>query len=947
MSKTKKSHSRSRSASRSRSHSDSRSRSRSKSSSRSRSRKRRYESRSHSRSRSHSPFHNRKRNHIREYQNQHEFRGNHRGFRRPYYFRGRGQGFFRGRFQRGGRGGYNNYRPKNWQNFRQHPHQQQHQQQQQQYHLKSPKRGRSRSRTPKKQSSSPQSRSHSRRSDRSSSGRSPLSHHSSSSNSGSAKHSCRDVREDVSAPKDTHDQGEGDGALAAQVGGSSLAEENADGGRTLENCQVLKNHDTSPKKTSPQVCSSVIVGQADSVTNETSPSHKSSNAPNNGATTWQNVATVPPTKSPIKKSPVFNGLGLFSNVDQQTDDTVAISAAFLKFLEEQKSKKQAPAWENNTHKDKSNGELVRDKESNGGIFDNGSGIGLSRTPDHGNTGEEKKYKFVKKCEGNMPSISGTQRGPQNGPPFLHEDGEEEDEEIEISDKMRDMENNPSKSKSKVTLSAREMFEERIRRLQDMAWDDELEALLLCHKQEKAANILSALSKRDQISVMFKDPSLEKLSKVKRKEKSTMNYSSKPAMLSNKISENHEQEMFVVMSEESPPRAAEKRGTEFSVRMDSLSDDLARSSVLTNERRNLLDFVHLNKKDWEFHSVLQHLQAQQSTRSPSELFAQHIVSIVHHIKAQYFPSSGMTLNDRFAVYQRRAAEKEFMKQRKSPEIHRRIDVSPSAFKRHSLLFDEMKSSLENSFKVDGKKSKGDSMDLRLDIERRKKYLSGESDHKEEEYKERVSRESPESCKEISTEKVSKHHKKMKKSKKKRERSQSSSSSTSSSSVYHEEEAVIKAKGSNKTRLGFREYGEPMERGQKRGGFLRMRGRSWNRVNFHGNSNGNDAQMNMSAKNEDWDTEYTPQSNKYFLHSERDGDGERKLETCGRGRGNILRAKGRFILRRATNANNTNNTSPKWTHDKFQATDDEGEQQGEDAEQDHKKRDSAGVSARMEQ
>lgn len=38
-------------------------------------------------------------------------------------------------------------------------------------------------------------------------------------------------------------------------------------------------------------------------------------------------------------------------------------------------------------------------------------------------------------------------------------------------------------------------------------------------------------------------------------------------------------------------------------------------------------------------------------------------------AQYFSSSGMSLTDRFAVYQRRAAEKEIMKARKSPEIHR--------------------------------------------------------------------------------------------------------------------------------------------------------------------------------------------------------------------------------------------------------------------------------------
>lgn len=38
-------------------------------------------------------------------------------------------------------------------------------------------------------------------------------------------------------------------------------------------------------------------------------------------------------------------------------------------------------------------------------------------------------------------------------------------------------------------------------------------------------------------------------------------------------------------------------------------------------------------------------------------------------AQHFPSSGMTLNERFTMYQRRAAEKEMMKPRKSPEIHR--------------------------------------------------------------------------------------------------------------------------------------------------------------------------------------------------------------------------------------------------------------------------------------
>lgn len=132
-------------------------------------------------------------------------------------------------------------------------------------------------------------------------------------------------------PEET--RGGEDGVLAEQAGGSSLAEGNTDGDRTLENSQVLTDHDTSPKRTSLKVCSSLPNDELiDSATNETSPAQKSSNASNKGATSWQTVATAPSNNNPIKKSlsPVFNGFGLFTNIDQQTDDTIAISAAFLK-----------------------------------------------------------------------------------------------------------------------------------------------------------------------------------------------------------------------------------------------------------------------------------------------------------------------------------------------------------------------------------------------------------------------------------------------------------------------------------------------------------------------------------------------------------------------------------------------------------------------------------------
>ncbi len=251
------------------------------------------------------------------------------------------------------------------------------------------------------------------------------------------------------------------------------------------------------------------------------------------------------------------------------NNTLKLFLSLTRFLEEQNLKKRASTWDDNTHKGKSNGDIVCDKE-NGEIFE--KGIELSRIVDHNNAGEKEKSKSDKSGDGNKLSISSTKRGSRNRPTLLCKD---DDEEMEMSDRVRDMENDPSKSKSKNTLSAREMFENRIRRMQDMAWDDELEALLLCHKQERAANLLAALSKRDQLSGMFKDPSPEKLSNVKRKEKTTLSSSSKPTLLPRRSSENREQEMFVVMNEESPPRASVKIGSEFSVRTDSLSDDLAR------------------------------------------------------------------------------------------------------------------------------------------------------------------------------------------------------------------------------------------------------------------------------------------------------------------------------------------------------------------------------------
>lgn len=58
-----------------------------------------------------------------------------------------------------------------------------------------------------------------------------------------------------------------------------------------------------------------------------------------------------------------------------------------------------------------------------------------------------------------------------------------------------------------------------------------------------------------------------------------------------------------------------------------------SGILAQERKLCRDLVHSNKKEQEFRSIFHHIQSAQSQRSPSELFAQHIVTIVHHVRGE--------------------------------------------------------------------------------------------------------------------------------------------------------------------------------------------------------------------------------------------------------------------------------------------------------------------------
>ncbi|XP_010189630.1 PREDICTED: bcl-2-associated transcription factor 1 isoform X4 [Mesitornis unicolor] len=366
-------------------------------------------------------------------------------------------------------------------------------------------------------------------------------------------------------------------------------------------------------------------------------------------------------------------------------------------------------------------------------------------------------------------------------------------------------------------------------------------------------------------------------------------------------------------EESPLRikmiASDSHRPEVKLKMAPVPlDDSNRPASLTKDRLLASTLVHSVKKEQEFRSIFDHIKLPQASKSTSESFIQHIVSLVHHVKEQYFKSAGMTLNERFTAYQK--ATEEHCTRQKSPEIHRRIDISPSTLRKHTRLAGEERVFKEESQKGD-KKLKCDSADLRHDIDRRRKERSKERGDS------KGSRESSGSRKREKTPKDYKDYKSYKDdSKQKRDqdraRSSPSSSPSSSSSSSREEKDCKKERDEEfKTHHEQKEYSGFAGISRPRGTFFRIRGRGRARGVFAGTNTGpsnSNTTFQKRPKEEEWDPEYTPKSKKYFLHDDRD-DGVDYWAKRGRGRGTFQRGRGRFNFKKS-------GSSPKWTHDKYQ-------------------------------
>uniref|UniRef100_A0A8D2I5B5 BCLAF1 and THRAP3 family member 3 n=1 Tax=Urocitellus parryii TaxID=9999 RepID=A0A8D2I5B5_UROPR len=128
-----------------------------------------------------------------------------------------------------------------------------------------------------------------------------------------------------------------------------------------------------------------------------------------------------------------------------------------------------------------------------------------------------------------------------------------------------------------------------------------------------------------------------------------------------------------------------------------------------------------RKSGNFHPVFEHLDSTQNTENkPTGEFAQEIITIIHQVKANYFPSPVITLNERFSkMRSTHDADAKEIKLNSDPEIHRRIDMSLADLQSKQTMVYEPDQTLVKII---------DPNDLRHDIERRRKErLQNEDEH----------------------------------------------------------------------------------------------------------------------------------------------------------------------------------------------------------------------------
>lgn len=163
-------------------------------------------------------------------------------------------------------------------------------------------------------------------------------------------------------------------------------------------------------------------------------------------------------------------------------------------------------------------------------------------------------------------------------PFLSARDEEEEEELVIKPQSKSFDkawhNEDLKPKSKVTRSARELFEERFGKGQAYSQvansdlDATAEDLYLSQRQDKVAAIAAALTKRE-LAGKFEELSPDMGAKAKRVAKSpSILFPTQPPAWG-----DSEREMFMIRRDDSPFMCSRKQEAKMNVRMDFRGDSL--------------------------------------------------------------------------------------------------------------------------------------------------------------------------------------------------------------------------------------------------------------------------------------------------------------------------------------------------------------------------------------
>ncbi|XP_070783925.1 bcl-2-associated transcription factor 1 [Enoplosus armatus] len=91
----------------------------------------------------------------------------------------------------------------------------------------------------------------------------------------------------------------------------------------------------------------------------------------------------------------------------------------------------------------------------------------------------------------------------------------------------------------------------------------------------------------------------------------------------------------------------------------MSRPVNRNSLLcySSDRQLSLDLVNVGRQRLDFLPMLEHSGTYRETAMHTGTFAQEIITLVHHVKEQYFRDDGLTLNERFSAPQKGGCSEE--------------------------------------------------------------------------------------------------------------------------------------------------------------------------------------------------------------------------------------------------------------------------------------------------